>query len=226
MNKKILVTGASGNLGRVVSQKLKTSGMQIHATVSSQRSANALKGEGFSTQILDLTSEEAVKAHIAEIGESIDAAVLLVGGFAMGGFKEADGESLKKMYTLNFETTYFIVKELLPFFANKGKGQFILIGSRPALKAEDGKDLVAYALSKSLIFQLSEMVNAFGKDKNIQSTVLVPSTLDTKRNRESIPDADFSHWVSLDAVADTIHFLLTESGEQVRESVIKLYHQS
>ncbi|NJO02038.1 MAG: hypothetical protein HC880_10395 [Bacteroidia bacterium] len=44
----------------------------------------------------------------------------------------------------------------------------------------------------------------------VKKALWVPSTLDTPRNRESIPQADFSKWVSLDAVADTIHFLWSE----------------
>ncbi|MDX2303694.1 MAG: SDR family NAD(P)-dependent oxidoreductase [Microscillaceae bacterium] len=226
MNKKILITGATGNLGQSVLKKLKTESFQILATVNSESGIEELQRQGVAAAVLDLTSEQAVKDFIAASGSEIDAAVLLVGGFAMGGLKETDGESIRKMYSLNFETSYFIVKELLPFFEAQGKGQFILIGARPALKPEDGKNLVAYSLTKGLVFQLAEMINAQGKEHNIHATVIVPSTIDTPRNRESMPDADFSHWVSPEAIADTIHFLLMDSGKQIRESVIKLYNRS
>ena len=85
---------------------------------------------------------------------------------------------------------------------------------------------MAYALSKRLVFALSDFINAYGKGKQIHSTVIVPSTIDTPANRKSMPDADFSKWVTADAISETIGFLFNESGSQVREGVIKMYHES
>ena len=151
---------------------------------------------------------------------------MTVGGFAMGSFAETDGEALRHMYSLNFETAYFLVRALLPKFEQQGGGQFIFIGSRPALDPKAGKNLIAYSLSKSLVFHLAELVEAYGHDKGIRATVIVPSTINTPANRSAMPDADFSKWVSSDAIAETVAFLLSEAGQQVRQSVIKLYNEA
>ena len=85
---------------------------------------------------------------------------------------------------------------------------------------------LAYSLSKGLVFHLAELINAYGKEKNISATVLVPSIIDTPINREAMPEADFSTWVTPQALADMVAYLLTPSGKQVSESVIKLYNKS
>lgn len=100
------------------------------------------------------------------------------------------------------------------------------MGSRPALEAEEGKDLIAYAFSKRLVFYLAELINVYGKGKNISASVIVPSTIDTPANRQAIPHADFSKWVTPEAIADTICFLLSDSGRQIREGVVKLYNEA
>jgi hypothetical protein len=56
--------------------------------------------------------------------------------------------------------------------------------------------------------------------------VVVPSTIDTALNRESMPDADFSKWVPAESIADVIAFALTDSGAVLRESVLKVYNRA
>ena len=113
-----------------------------------------------------------------------------------GGIKTADGESLKNMYALNFETAYFAAR---PAFLQMQKqpagGRIILVGSRASLIPKDGKNFIAYALSKSLLFKLAEYLNVEGASHNVVTSVIVPSTIDTPANRQSMPKADFSKWV-------------------------------
>ncbi|MCB0608693.1 MAG: SDR family NAD(P)-dependent oxidoreductase [Lewinellaceae bacterium] len=224
MNVKVLITGASGNLGTAVVEKLMKAGFGILAVA---RDAEGLQGAVVAP--VDLTDEKAVQEYVAAItsgGHRIGAAVLLVGGFAMGALAETDGAAIQKMIRLNFETAYHVVRALTPHFEQNGGGQFILIGSRPAFTPADGQHMVAYALSKSLVFRLSEIINETGKGKGISSAVVVPGTIDTPVNRKSMPDADFSAWVQPEIIADAIAFMLSPAGRQTRETVLKVYNQS
>ncbi len=226
MNPSVIITGASGNLGSVIAQKLQQEGYQVMGTVRSQSSADSLAEAGIKATALNLTDERAVAQFVESYAEGLEAAVLSVGGFDMGSFAETDKALLDKMYHMNFETAFFMVKSLLPVFEQKGGGQIILVGSKPALEPQSGMHTLAYSLSKGLVLHLAELVNAYGKEKNIRATVLVPSIIDTPINREAMPDADFSTWVSPQALADTVAFLLSPSGKQVSESVIKLYNKA
>lgn len=227
MSKSVLVTGASGNLGGAVTQKLLSDGFKIFTT--SVPNDKAPTDERIHTKVVDLFDENDCAAYLKEItgqGNDIQAGILLVGGFAMGSIAETGIDAMDKMIRLNFYTAFSMAKPLFDHFEKQGGGQIILIGARPALKPAQGKQAVAYALSKSLIFHLAELINESGRDKNIRASVVVPSTIDTVPNRQSMPDADFSKWVPADKIADVISFLLTDSGSMLRETVVKVYNQA
>jgi NAD(P)-dependent dehydrogenase (short-subunit alcohol dehydrogenase family) len=86
--------------------------------------------------------------------------------------------------------------------------------------------VVAYALSKSLLFTLAELLNAEAKGTNVTATMVVPSTLDTPANRENMPDADTGNWVQPEALAEVLEFVVSEKGSPLRETVLKVYNKA
>lgn len=227
MSKSIIITGAAGNLGRDVVSYFLDRGNQIFATVSPDKDPNFMqhrKLNVFQVDLLDRKNTEEFVKVVTNEGIPLDGAVLLVGGFGMGKIGETSPEEFLKMYRLNFESALHITQLLLPVFETQPEGgQFVLIGSRPALKAEEGKNMVAYAMSKSLVFKLSEYINETYSKKNITSHVIVPGTMDTPANRSAMPDADFSRWVPTERVAEIIDFVLSDTGKRLNKSVIRIY---
>src|SRR6187551_3083035 len=227
MKKLVLITGASGNLGKAAVEKFITEGYKVVATVSPGKGLGFEINSDVETFEADLTNEENIGEVVLKIIDkygSIDAALLLVGGFAAGGIKESDGASLKKMYALNFETAYYTARPVfLQMLKQITGGRIILVGARPALKAPDGKKFLAYALSKSLLFKLAEFLNAEGASKNVITSVIVPSTIDTPVNRQSMPSANFSDWVKPEEIAEIMAFISSSNGSVLRDSVFKIY---
>ncbi len=227
MKKNVFITGASGNLGKAAIEKYTAEGHKVIATISPGKKLGFEVTGDIETVEADLTDEKNVEEVIAKIIDkhhSIDAALLLVGGFAAGGIKETDGASLKKMYALNFETAYYAARPLfLQMLKQSFGGRIILVGARPALKAEAGKNLLAYALSKSLLFKLADFLNAEGASKNVVTSVIVPSVIDTPVNREAMPSANFSDWVKPEEIAEVLAFITSANGNALRDSVFKIY---
>lgn len=230
MSKTVLITGATGNLGRAVLQRFQQEGYRMLATLSSGPPPDYFAELGVESRKVDLTDEEAVQLFAQEAIENhpdLDAAVMLVGGFAAGRIEETTGAEIDKMIALNFKTAFFLTRPLLQHFTGRpGGGRFIFVGTRPALNPAEGKNLFAYALSKSLVFRLAECVNEAGKGKKVAATVVVPSTIDTPANRNAMPKADFSRWVKAEHLADSITFALSNAGGQLRESVLKMYNEA
>lgn len=225
----IIITGANGGLGLAVTKQLSADGFRIHAVTGKAGAGQVPAGAGISVAEVDLLEEKSALNYVSGILEEdpeIHAAVLLVGGFAMGGLAETSRTDLEKMIDLNFFSAYNIARPLLKHFQDRGGGRIILVGSRPGLEAASGKDFFAYSLSKSMVFKLAEFINAEGKEKNVDAMVIVPSVIDTEANRKAMPGADFSKWVPPSAIADTIAFYLTPVGRMIREGIIKLYNRS
>jgi NAD(P)-dependent dehydrogenase (short-subunit alcohol dehydrogenase family) len=225
--KNVIITGASGNLGKATVEKFTSAGYRVLATFSPGKPLPFPPSAQLETFEVDLRNEKEVEAVIQRIIDkhhTVDAALLLAGGYASGGIGTTDGESLKNMYALNFETAYFVTRPLfLHMQKQKAGGRIVLVGARPALRAADGKRMMAYALSKSLLFKLAEYLNAEGLVQNVVTSVIVPSTIDTPPNRASMPTADFSKWVSPEELATLLEFIASQNGASLREPIYKVY---
>jgi len=227
MKKTILITGASGSLGKACVQKFVTAGYTVAAILSPGKMLGYPVPDTVDTFQADLSdersSQNAVNAIIQK-HKTVDAALLLAGGFTAGSLDVADSSTLGKMFSVNFETAYHAARSIFQHMINQPMGgRIVFIGARPALKAQDGKHAIAYSLSKSLIFKFSELLNAEGAAKNVVSSVVVPSTIDTPPNRESMPKADFSKWVTPGEIADAIAFIVGDEGRSFRGTVLKVY---
>lgn len=231
--KSIIVTGAAGNMGKAVVSRFARDGHTVYAALglgeNSQLFNDNVHSANIRTQFLNLTDETVSEGYVKDViakDPAVEAAICIVGGWQPGNIFETTGYELDKMIKLNFATAFNIARPLLEYFERQGRGQFVFIGARPAINPAEAKGQVAYALSKSLLFRLAEIINDQGKFKNIRASVVIPSLLDTPQNRAAFPDADTGEWVTPDAAADTIAFLLSDTGNTMRETVIKLYNQA
>jgi NAD(P)-dependent dehydrogenase (short-subunit alcohol dehydrogenase family) len=230
MPKNIIITGANGALGTAVVKKFLDTGYTIIAVDRSGKRPDYVKDNPkYEAHKVNLDNEEETlsfaKEAIKKDGK-IAGALLLAGGFAMGDIHATDSKALKKMFSLNFDTAYNIARPLFQHMLQNGYGRIVFIGSRPAMVAAEGKSKLGYTLSKAMLFKLAELLNAEAKGKNVVTSVLAPSTIDTAENRESMPDAHFDNWVKAEQIADVLEFICSAKGDAVREPVYKLYNNA
>lgn len=228
--KTVIITGANGNLGTACVKKFLAEGYAVIAVDGHDNQlAFAAGHSSYTFASVNLSDETATQTFIESLIRKhgkIDAALMLVGGFAAGNIAATDGAAIHKMFSLNFETAYFMARPLLAHMQQNGYGRLIFIGARPALQAAQGKDLMAYALTKSLLFTLAAFINAETQGKNITASVIVPSTIDTALNRQSMPDANPADWVTPASLADTMEFIVSDKGNSLRETVLKVYNNA
>jgi len=226
----IIITGANGNLGTATVKKFLDEGYKVIGVDHGNNHLEfALSNSSFEFLTVNLSDENETAAFVSGViakHGKIEGALLLVGGFAMGNVEATTGADLYKMFSLNFETAYFVARPLLQHFKNNNYGRLVFIGARPALKAEAGKDMVAYAITKSLLFKLADFINEDAKGKNVTASVVVPSTIDTALNRKDMPGANPDNWVKPQQLADVLEFICSDKGLPVREAVYKVYNNS
>lgn len=224
--KRVLITGAAGNLGRAVTQRFLKDGYNVAAFIGPEDEPHFLNTENLNKFQADLSdeieAEETIKEAIIETGP-FDFTVFTVGGFAMGPLVKTNLSDLRKIFSLNFETTFNCARIMFGHFKSENGGRMIFIGARPGLDTTLASNMVGYGLSKSLIFHLADIVNVSGKQDHISAVVVVPGVIDTPQNRESNPDADFSKWVSPEIIAENIFYLSSDEAAVLKDPVIKIF---
>jgi NAD(P)-dependent dehydrogenase (short-subunit alcohol dehydrogenase family) len=122
------------------------------------------------------------------------------------------------MYKLNLATTVASCQAALPHLLKASAGRIVNVGAMGAAKAAAG--MGAYAASKAGVARLTEALADELKDSGITVNAILPSTLDTPRNRLDMPQADFTRWVSPADAAEVIAFLVSDQARAVTGALI------
>ncbi len=217
--KVVVVTGASGALGKVVAAVALARGARVagldHAPAQTPATDNRLELGG-----VDLTdgvqAKKAIDAVVAHFGR-LDALVNIAGGFAYETTTEGDPKTWQRMYALNVLTALNASRSAIPHLAASAMGRIVNVGAMGALQA--GSGMGAYAASKAGVHRLTEALAAEWKGKITVNAVL-PSTIDTPANRASMPNADFGKWVTADELANVILFLASDGASAVTGALL------
>ena len=217
--KVIVVTGASGALGKVVAETALARGACVagvdHAATQIPATANRIELGG-----VDLSDAAAAKKAIDAVAAhfgSCDALINIAGGFAFETVAEGDAKTWQRMYALNVLTALNASRAAIPHLAASPAGRIVNIGAIGALQA--GPGMGAYAASKAGVHRLTEALAAEWKGRITVNAVL-PSTIDTPANRASMPKADFGKWVTPQQLAEVILFLASDAASAVTGALL------
>ncbi|HEX9003190.1 MAG TPA: SDR family oxidoreductase, partial [Blastocatellia bacterium] len=64
------------------------------------------------------------------------------------------------------------------------------------------------------------------KNDGVNVNCVLPGLIDTPQNRAAMPDADFSKWVSPEAIADVILFLASDGARAINGAAVPVYGRS
>jgi NAD(P)-dependent dehydrogenase (short-subunit alcohol dehydrogenase family) len=217
--KVVVVTGASGALGKVVAEAALKRGARVagvdHAPSQIPATGNRIELGG-----VDLSdapeAKKAIDAVAAHFGR-LDALINIAGGFAFEAIAEGDSRTWQRMYALNVLTALNASRSAIPHLAASSSGRIVNVGAMGALQA--GAGMGAYAASKAGVHRLTEALAAEWKGKITVNAVL-PSTIDTPANRASMPKADFAKWVTPQELADVILFLASDAASAVTGALL------
>jgi len=222
--KVVLVTGANGGLGTYVTQAFLDAGATVIGT-SRKIQQSDFSSPSFTALPAEISSREdaqgLVDQVVARFGR-LDVLAHTVGGFAGGqSIAETDDDTFQRMFDLNLNSVFHILRASIPALRQTGNGRIIAIGSRAAL--EPGAGVGAYSASKAAMVSLIRTVALENKDAGLTANVILPGTMDTPANRKSMPNADFSKWVRPSTVASLITWLACDAGKDINGAVIPVY---
>ena len=217
--KVVVVTGASGALGKVVAETALARGAKV-AGVDYAPSQAPATGNRIELGGVDLSDTAAAKKAIDAVASHfgrLDALINIAGGFAFETVAEGDPETWQRMYALNVLTALNASRSALPHLAASRSARIVNIGAIGGLQA--GAGMGAYAASKAGVHRLTEALAAEWKGKITVNAVL-PSIIDTPANRASMPKADFTKWVTPQELAEVILFLASDAASAVTGALI------
>ncbi len=198
---RVLVSGASGALGKKVCRLLKDSGHDVLP----------LSG-------VDLSDPDAAEAAIDDQAAAgkFDGLVNIAGGFTWETVMDGDVETWDRMWNMNLKTALNACRAAIPQM--RDGGSIINIGAAASAKAAAG--MGAYTASKSAVARLTEALAAELAPRAIRVNAVLPTIIDTPANRKDMPDADFSAWVTTEELANIIGFLLSPESAAINGASI------
>ncbi len=122
---------------------------------------------------------------------------------------------------VNLRTAFCAMRAVLPSMIAAGRGRIVAVGSRAAVEASP--DFAAYAVSKAALVALVKNVAAEGKTSGVTANVVLPSIIDTRQNRATMPQADVSRWVAPESIAQAIVWLTSDAAADTSGAVIPIY---
>jgi NAD(P)-dependent dehydrogenase (short-subunit alcohol dehydrogenase family) len=214
--KLVAITGANGALGRAVAECAAAHGAQC--VLLDLDFAPDLVAAAAPVQRVNLGDRAATADCFAAIGR-VDVLFNVAGGFAMGESAwEADEAAWESMHTINVRTMQNAVRAAVPGMLERGRGAIVNVGALGALRGLG--QMSAYCAAKSTVMRLTESLSAELRDKGINVNAVLPSLIDTPRNRADMPQADHSRWLKPQDLASVICFLGSDAARAIHGALI------
>jgi len=232
--KVIVITGAAGNLGLSVAQAFAQRGAHLALldldaagiTATIENCQGQASARAFACDLVDRASVESTIADIVTAFGRIDVLANIAGGFTMGPLiQDTEDRDWDFMMNLNARSVLNTCRPVITGMLENGTGgRIINVSARAAV---EGKGRMGpYCASKAAVLTLTESMAAENRFDNINVNCILPGTIDTPPNRQSMPEADFSRWVPPAALADVVVFLASEAARCVTGAAIPVYGQS
>ncbi|MEN9726798.1 MAG: hypothetical protein RL434_1164 [Pseudomonadota bacterium] len=213
--KTVVVTGANGILGQAVLARGQTMGAEV---IGLDIHFDTRPADGVRRELVDLTDKQATDELFLRLGP-IHVLCNVAGGFAMGETAyEIASPQWEAMFKINVATTQNAIHAAMPIFLQQGRGSIVNIG---AMSAREGQaNMSAYCAAKSVVMRLTESLSKEVRAKGVNVNAILPSIIDTPRNRQDMPEADFSRWVKPDDLAKVICFLGSDAAVAIHGALI------
>ena len=183
MNKKIFITGASGGIGLSICEKFKTKEYQLILTSSSKEKINFLKNKFGSDNFyyeVDISDNTILQNSLDEVAhEHNDISVIVnnAGTTQDNLIFRMKYDQWVRVIQTNLNSSYQIIKTLLPNMLSKKYGKIIGISSIVATTGNPGQS--NYVASKSGMIGLYKSIALEVAKRNINVNVISPGFIST-----------------------------------------------
>jgi NAD(P)-dependent dehydrogenase (short-subunit alcohol dehydrogenase family) len=227
MSGRVLITGASGALGRSVVARFLAAGDAVVAVGATEGALAELRPLAGEDRLALRRADLAVTAEVEAVFEQEEkaagvprAVVHLVGGFRYARFADLSDADWTYLMKLNLDTTFRVFRECARRFARAGGGAVVAVSAPAAFLGEAG--VGGYAAGKAGVLRMVESLAREMAPFGGRANAVLPGTMDTAANRAAMPQADPAKWAKTDDVAAVIHFLTTPAAVAVNGAAVRV----
>jgi len=218
----IVVLGATGGLGRAVTERLRADGASVLAA-DIKIPAAADRQDQVSYIAVDALDESRVSAAFAAPATPPAGGVInLIGGYTPPrALSSLDIGVLRQQLELNLVTATIITKYAMPMLAARGGGPIVHVSSRFAV--QEGADGFAQSVSKLGVLRLVQAAAAEGRGDGVRVNCIMPSIIDTPAEQAAVPGAAYDQWPKPSEVAAVLAFLVSDEAILISGAAIPVY---
>ncbi|WP_291728295.1 SDR family NAD(P)-dependent oxidoreductase [Bernardetia sp.] len=181
--KKVLVTGASGGIGKAICLYFIEKGWQVFGTdiVSSE-----LEHNNFKFYLADISTTQNIKELVSKIEQETKSLDALVNNAAIQiskPFSEITEQDWDETMNLNLKSVFFLTQKMVSLL-RQSQGSVVNIASVHAIATS--KNISAYAISKSAIVGLTKSLAIELAEDNIRVNSVLPAAIDTPMLRSGL----------------------------------------
>jgi NAD(P)-dependent dehydrogenase (short-subunit alcohol dehydrogenase family) len=231
MTTTALITGGTSGIGRAAAKKLAQSGLHVlvvgrnvergEKTIAEIRTAGG-QADFISSDLRDASSARQVARRAVELGNGhVDILINNAGIYPFGPTHKMTEELFDKVYSLNVKVPYFLVAELAPLMAKRGKGAIVNLSTMVADYGASGMSL--YGSSKAAINLLTKVWTAEYGPSGVRVNAVSPGptrTEGTDAMGEGLErlagEAPAGRPATPDEIAEAIIFLATDRSSFIQ----------
>ncbi len=221
MNKKLLVSGADGQLGRVVCAYAIEHSWDVVACCHSESSADIMRKQGYShVLVCDVTKSDDVE-RLFQQHPDVHGIAHLVGGIKAGSpIDTMSPLDFNSMLQINLVSTFMMLRYGLDSLKRNG-GSFIGFAAKSAIIPQANR--AAYSAAKAGVLSLCLSAAEECRDSLARVNVIVPSTIRTPANLEWATNGEERAWVDPIDIAACILNLCSDEMKALNGCVLPLY---
>jgi len=182
-NNKVLITGASGGIGKSLCKKFIESNSIVICTSSDTEKLKSLKniyGSDHHYYLLNFTDKYSLSDSVKQISEDhddIDTLINNAGTTDDNLFLRMKEEQWQNVIDINLNSNFYIIKGILPNMIKKKNGNIIGITSVVAFTGNVGQS--NYSASKSAIVSMYKSIALETAQRNIRVNTIAPGFIKT-----------------------------------------------
>jgi len=220
-----LITGGTSGIGRATANKLAQLGIHVlivgrnvergDKTVSEIRAAGG-RADFISSDLRDASNVREVARRAVELADGhVDILINNAGIYPFGPTHEMTEEAFDRVFSLNVKAPYFLVAELAPLMAKRGKGAIVNLSTMAADYGAPGMSL--YGSSKAAINLLTKTWVAEYGPSGVRVNAVSPGPTRTEGTdamgeglEQLAAQAPAGRPATADEIAEAIVFLATD----------------